>query len=150
MKKTLTSFVIAALTIATASCMHASDDVVISVSDLPQTAQTTINKHFSGKKIAVAKKDKDLFDIDYEVIFTDADKIEFDSKGNWTDIECKNSSVPAALVPAEITSYVATNYPNAKIIELEKERKKYDVKLNNGFELEFNTKFEVIKIELDD
>ena len=150
MKKTLTSFVIAVLTIATASCMHASDDVVISVSDLPQTAQTTISNYFSGKKIAVVKKDKDLFDIDYEVIFTDADKIEFDSKGNWTDIECKNSSVPAALVPEEITSYVATNYPNAKIIELEKERKKYDVKLNNGFELEFNTKFEVIKIELDD
>lgn len=150
MKKALTTFVIVALTIAAAGCIHASDDVAISISDLPQTAQNTISKYFSAKKVALAKKDKDLFDVDYEVIFTDADKIEFDSKGNWTDIECKNSSVPAALVPAEITSYVSTNYPDAKIIELEKERKKYDVKLNNGFEITFNTKFQVIKIDLDD
>lgn len=150
MKKTIITLVIAVVTIAAATGIHASDDVVISISELPQTAQTTINKYFSAKKVALAKKDKDLFDVDYEVIFTDADKIEFDSKGNWTDIECRNSAVPAALVPTQITSYVSTNYPDAKIIEIEKERKKYDIKLNNGFEITFNTKFQVIKIDLDD
>ena len=44
----------------------------------------------------------DWFDKSYDVIFTNGDKLEFDKKGVWTEVNCKYSAVPVAVVPDAI------------------------------------------------
>lgn len=61
--------------------------------------------------------------------------------------KCKYSQVPASLIPNQIMVYVRNNYPDSKIIELEKERNTYEAKLSNGWELKFNKNFELIDLD---
>ena len=98
----------------------ADDDKPIQVNQLPQTAQTFIKTHFPDNKVAMAKMETDWFDKSYDVIFTNGDKLEFDKKGIWTEVNCKYSAVPVAVVPDAIKKYVATNYPDAKMLKIER------------------------------
>lgn len=125
----------------------ADNDKPISVAQLPATAQQIINTHFSGKKVALAKVESGLLDKSYDVIFTTGEKIEFDRNGNWTEIDCKRSTVPAKLVPSQITGYVNSNYSGNKILKIEKDRNEYEINLSNGVEIKFNKNFMVIDID---
>jgi hypothetical protein len=58
--------------------------------------------------------------------------------------------VPADAVPAQISSYVSQNYPGKAVIKIERHRSVYEVKLNNGMEIEFNRNFQVIDVDYDD
>ena len=91
--------------------------------------------------------ESDFFYKSYEVIFTNGDKVEFDNKSNWEEVNCKYSSVPTAIIPAAIQKYVATNYPDAKILKIERDKKDYEVKLSNRTELKFDLKFNLIDID---
>ena len=64
-----------------------------------------------------------------------------------TEIDCKMSSVPAALIPAKIKQYVKSTYPGAKIIQIEVDASEYEVKLSNRLEVTFNKSFQVIDID---
>lgn len=125
----------------------ASHDTPITVDDLPQTAKTLIKNHFNNKKVALATMEKGVFDRSYEVIFTDGDKLEFDRSGQWKEIKRKAKAVPNSLIPSKITAYVKANYPNTKILEIERDGKEYDIKLSNRIELTFNKKFQLIDID---
>ena len=57
------------------------------------------------------------------------------------------SAVPTALIPEQIKASVKKTFPGATIIKLDRDRRGYDVKLNNGMELEFNKKFEIVDID---
>lgn len=127
--------------------VHADDDKPIQFSGLPRTAQQFVMQNFADKKVALAKMESDFFGKNYDVIFVNGDKVEFDSSGNWKKIKCKYSQVPASLVPNPIMVYVRDNYPECKIIELEKEGNTYEAKLSNGWELKFNKNFELIDLD---
>lgn len=118
----------------------------ISPGKLPQAALQTINTHLPGRKIAIAKVESELFSKSYTVIFTNGEKIEFDGRGRWTEVKCKRSAVPASLVPAQIAQYIRANYPDCRILEIERDDE-YEVKLSNHVEVTFNKKFEVIDID---
>ena len=60
---------------------------------MPQPAQQFIKQHFADSKVALAKMESDFFYKSYEVIVTNGDKVEFDNKGNWEEVNCKYSSV---------------------------------------------------------
>ena len=125
----------------------ADNDKPITVSQLPATAQQVIKKHFAGKKVALAKMESGLFDKAYDVVFNNGEKVEFDRNGNWTEINCKMSSVPAGLVPAKISQYVKATYPDTKIVQIEKDDNRYEVKLSNRLEVTFNKNFQVVDID---
>lgn len=127
--------------------VHADDDKPIQFSGLPRTAQQFVMQNFADKKVALAKMESDFFPKNYDVIFVNGDKVEFDRSGNWKKIKCKYSQVPASLVPNPIMVYVRDNYPECKIIELEKEGNTYEAKLSNGWELKFNKNFELIDLD---
>ena len=42
---------------------------------------------------------------------------------------------------------VKKTFPGATIIKLDRDRRGYDVKLNNGMDLEFNKKFEIVEVD---
>ena len=59
----------------------------------------------------------------------------------------KNESVPEAVIPSNIMSYLKVKFPNNKVIKIEQERKKYEIKLDHGIEIEFDKNGKLIKID---
>lgn len=143
--KRLMTFALICFTAAVTAC--AGDDKPITFSELPAEAQAFIKKYFDSSAIALAKMDTDFLDRDYEVIFTTGDKVEFDAKGQWTELKCTFSKVPDECIPAEIGAYVAKSYPDTKIIEIERDAKKTEVKISSGIEIEFDKNYNVIDID---
>ena len=144
MKKSIFFVLALVMSICLPLTLMADNDQVITFDRLPATAQAMLKQNFADKTPLVITADWD----DYKVMYTNGDKVEFDKKGNWRDIECKTSQVPASLIPAEIAASVSSRFPGATITEIDRDRRGYSVKLSNGLELEFNKKFQIV--ELDD
>ena len=142
MKKSL--FILMAFVLTMCMPAMADNDRVITFDRLPATAQAMLKQNFADKTPLAITADRD----DYKVMYQSGEKVEFDKKGNWRDIECKTSQVPAALVPAQIVANVNATFPGAAITEIDQDRRGYSVKLSNGLELEYNRNFQIV--ELDD
>ncbi|MBR7012708.1 MAG: PepSY-like domain-containing protein [Muribaculaceae bacterium] len=122
------------------------DDRVIAFDQLPQAAQTFLKANFANKVPLVVTADWD----DYTIRYESGEKIEFNRSGDWKDIECYNNKVPTSVIPEQIVNYVKQNYPGKSVIKIERHRSVYEVKLNNGMEVEFNRNFQVIGMDYDD
>lgn len=127
----------------------ADNDKPINFTQLPQAAQKFVKQHSPKAKIAFVKMETELFDKSYDVVFNNGDKLEFDKKGEWTEVNCKSTVVPAKVIPALIKKYVETNYPEAKVLSIERDRYDYEVKLSNFWEIKFDMNFNVIDMDND-
>ena len=67
--------------------------------------------------------------------------------GEWKEFDCKVSNVPTELIPEPIKTNVKTTFPGAIIIKLSRDRRGNEAKLNNGLELEYNKKFQIVDID---
>lgn len=126
---------------------RADNDRPIAVDQLPQKAQQFIKQHFPKSKVALAKEEREFLDLRYEVVFANSAKIEFLKDGEWKEVDCKYSAVPAAIVPVKIAEYVAKNYEDVQIVKIDRSKREYEVDLSNGLELTFDTKFNLIDID---
>ena len=52
-----------------------------------------------------------------------------------------------AIVPQQIRDYVTKNYPKNKIVAIDRDRRDYEVELDNGLDLKFDLKFRLIDID---
>lgn len=138
-----------AMFIACITFAKADNDTPITVQQLPVAAQEFINQHFGDKKVALAKKETDFLSSTYDVIFTDGNKLEFDRKGQWTEVNCKYSSVPEVIVPQPIKNYINDNFKGVSIIRIERDTRDYEVKLANRTELKFDLQFRLLDIDMD-
>ncbi len=127
--------------------VNAGTDVAIEVSQLPAKAQQTLSANFPKQKIALAKMEKEVFSQSYDVILTDGTKVEFDSQGEGTSVESYRQSVPSQFIPSQIKSEVKRLYGDMSIYEIERDKKGYEVKLQNGLELKFNKKMQLTDID---
>ena len=125
----------------------ANNDRVINKSQLPAPAQQFLNEHFAGVDLTYAKEERDIFKHSFEVRLADGTKIEFTSKGEWDEVECRFGEVPAAIVPQAIKEYIDKNYAGAKVLYIEKDRNDYEVKLSNRLELKFDKDFNIYDID---
>ena len=80
-------------------------------------------------------------------VFTNGEKVEFDKAGEWKEVRCRQSEVPAQVVPEAIRNYVKTNYPDARILEIEFDHNEYEIKLSNRWEITFDSQMRVIDID---
>ena len=145
--KNIKFFLLMAMVMTMSLTMSADDDDrVITYQQLPQSAQTFLKQHFAKKVPLVVTADWD----DYTIVYESGERVEFDKKGNWKEIECRASKVPANLVPDQINTYLKKNYPGKSVIKLERHRSVYEVKISNGMEIEFNRNFQVIDVDYDD
>lgn len=139
MKKILMALVIG-LTITATAC---ADDVISrNVNDLPAAARTVLNKQFNNTKVSYIKIDKDLFQsTSYEIQLVNGWEVSFDSKGNWTEVDCKKTgTVPAYFIPTTIKNTVKDMFPNERITKIEKDSREYEVELSNDVDLKFDKK----------
>ena len=81
------------------------------------------------------------------MVLNNGTKIEFDRKGNVTEVDCKQGSVPEDLIPQSIISHLKENYPGQTVRKIEIDRNEYDVELSNGLDITFNKSFKVIDID---
>lgn len=126
----------------------ASDDKSITQDQLPEAAQSFIKKHFADQKAVSVTVDNEMLSKDYKVIFENGSKVEFDGKGVWTEVDCKQNAVPEGVAANEIQQYVATNYAGQTIVKIDKEdRGGCEVKLSNGVSLKFDSSNAFVRID---
>lgn len=129
------------------SIASADNDKLISKNELPAQAQNFINEHFAGAKISHVVLDVDFLVSSYEVVLAGGERLEFSSKGEWEELDCRRGEVPAALIPAAISDYVKKIYPGAKVIRIEREGRGYEIELSNNLELSFNKDLRIVDID---
>ena len=120
----------------------ADHDQVITLDQMPEVAQALHKQYFAGKVPLVVTVDWD----DYTIRYESGEKVEFDKQGNWKEIDCRTSQVPVELIPEEIKANIAATFPGAIILKIDRNRRGYEVKLNNGLEVEYSPTFQVINI----
>lgn len=122
----------------------AGNNKPINPENLPAKAKKFIAEYFTDANISLATVDRELFDTTYEVFFTNGNKVEFDKNGRWKEIDCKYSRIPNNALPTEISRYISANFPDRYAKEIDRDKRTYEVKLNNGLELKFDLKFRLI------
>ena len=126
---------------------NAGNDKPIAINALPVKAQTLLNNHFNGQKVMLATIESVVINRSYDVVLQNGTKLEFDKKGNLTEIDCKQGKVPAKLIPQAIRNYLKENYPAQAVKKIEMSKNEYEVELANGLDLTFNKHVQVIDIE---
>lgn len=127
----------------------ADNERPITLEQMPPKAQQFVRAYFADSRIAMAKMETDFMQKSYDVIFTDGNKVEFDRKGDWTDVDCKFTVVPQEIIPAPIREYVAANYPDATVVKIERDRTDWEIRLSSGWEVKFDTDFRVVDMDND-
>lgn len=143
MKKTLLS----ALLVLTTCFTACANEKVITYPEMPLQAQRLIEAHFSKADVSLVMMDRELLRTEYEVRLNDGTKVEFDGDGELTKIDCGAKAVPEALIPEAVRSYVAASFPNTFVTEWGKDDRGWKAELSNGLDLEFNSKYEFLRID---
>ena len=126
---------------------NAGNDKPISVNALPAKAQTLLNQHFNGQKVMLATIESGVVSRSYDVVLQNGTKLEFDKKGNLTEIDCNQATVPDQLIPQAIKNYLMENYAGQSVKKIEMNKNEYEVELANGLDLTFNKHFQLIDID---
>ncbi|SHF21967.1 PepSY-like domain-containing protein [Dysgonomonas macrotermitis] len=133
----------------TSSAFNLSNDRYVPASELPKNGKTLISTYFKDQNILTVEKDWS----EYEVILNNGVKIEFDSKGQWKDIDSNHTTLPRDilnLLPKKAIGYINQNYADWQISEIKKERYGYQIELVNAggdIDLKFNSKGEIVKVD---
>lgn len=126
---------------------NAGNDKPIAVNALPVKAQTLLSQHFNGQKVMLATIESGVVSRSYDVVLQNGTKLEFDKRGNLTEIDCKQAIVPDQLIPQAIKNYLMDNYPGQSVKKIEMNKNEYEVELVNGLDLTFNKHFQLIDID---
>lgn len=124
------------------------DDNLVAPADLPQAAQTFMNKYFAGTDVLSVKKDGKHSGTEYTVKLRNGYEVEFDATGNWTDVDAPaGKTIPDGIAPDRIASYVAQEYPGMGINEISRDYRGYDVELVTGLDLEFDIEGNFLRVD---
>lgn len=134
MKKLITFMLCLCLGIGLAS---ARERISRNANDLPQKARTTLANYFKAGVNHIKIESKAFGGNEYDVILNDGTEVEFDSRGEWKEIDCGTKAVPSKLILPAIAKYVKQNYPSGTIVKIEVGSRHYEVELNNGIDLKF-------------
>ena len=135
-----------AISVMIAFTACAGNDLPAQLTDLPNAAQVFVKKHFTAEKPVLVTIDKEVTGNTYEVNFSSGNSVDFDRRGEWKEVECR-PEVPAAIVPAQILKLVQNNYPEAKIIKIDRDKRGYEVELSTRIELKFDKNCNLIEID---
>ena len=116
-----------------------AQEKVINANQLPKTAKNFLAVNFKGVAAGSVIEDREIYGVDeYKVRLANGIKVEFDSKGNWKEVDGEHQKVPYGFIPANIRNYVAKSFPNTQITKIERKSWSYKAELSNGIDLEFD------------
>ncbi len=145
MKKIL--LITATFLFASITACNADNDRIIQTEQLPVVAQDFIKTYFPAEKINFVKEDKDFLELRYEVSFASGSSVEFYKNGEWKDVDCKMSPLPAGICPEPIVTFVKDRYPDATINSIDRDKHDYEIKLSNRLELTFDMNYNLIDMD---
>ncbi|WP_295162019.1 PepSY-like domain-containing protein [uncultured Brachyspira sp.] len=123
-----------------------ADDWVVPPSALPQQASSFINRVFPNVQIWKVERDGRKFDVK----LSNGVSIEFLGNGYWTSIDSEYAPIPDAAFPPSVVRAVKNAYPQASVIDAEKEWGNYKLKLNNMMEVIVSENGQIIGQKFDD
>lgn len=125
----------------------AAEDVEIQFDQLPEKAQKVVKKAFPDTKIKKVEMERRASLIQYEVKLSGGIKMQFNKDGKFTECECTKSAVPDMLIPEKIRNYLKKEFPGRTVMRIEHDSKLFEILLNNGDELSFNSSYRLIDID---
>lgn len=137
MKKVLMMLAAASVMLVATSCED--DEKVIAANKLPQAAQDFIEAHFPDATITRVVKDTEG-STEYDVRLDNGFKLEFNSSGNWREVEGYGIEIPASFtteLPEAMLTYLETNHAAQALSKVEKNKTRYEVELTGGLEVIF-------------
>lgn len=114
---------------------------------LPAKAQEFVKTYFSDYKVSYVFADKEFADTEYKIRFENGTEIDFNAKGEWTDVSSKNNCIPTGFILKDITNYVEMNHNGMCITDIEREFNRIKIELNDSLEIEFNSKGKLISYD---
>ena len=135
------------LTLLLAGAAWADDDKVVDFNRLPEKAQQLVITHFDREQVVLVKQEREWFGSLYEVKFADGSSVDFLDNGEWKEIDCGRNAVPDALVPAQILQQVKSRFGGSKVVKIERDRRKYEVELDNDTDLTFDGSFNLVDLD---
>lgn len=113
-------------------------------SELPQRSTDFIDQHFASERIAEIDIDDNWYNMSdsetYEVEFENGVELDFNKKGEITEIETEDGAmIPTSVFPESVRSSLEREYPDAEVVAWEREKKGHEVELKDGTELWFDT-----------
>lgn len=127
----------------------AGDVITKDMNKLPMAAREFINHHFNKPEISYIKIENEGSRVrDYEVKLRDNTEIDFDSEGNWQEVDAHKGRVPDSIIPLFVTNYMKdNNFTKEFVTKIERNRKGYKVELNNGVTFKFDNQGNFRKAE---
>ncbi len=127
-------------------------DEYLQISEIPQNILDFIAANYPGVDIDEAERENNG---NYEIELENDVELIFDANGNFlglgedeNDDDQDDEEINPADLPQNILDYISENYPDNTIIEAEIEDDgKYEVTLNNGVELEFDSEGNFLNAE---
>jgi len=142
------SLFIMALVLSIATIQADNETITQDASQLPAISREFVTTHFKGVNIAHIVIEKNLLGIKgYDVILTNGVDVEFNKSGEWKEVDGNHTIIPVAIIPANIANYIKVNYAGSEVVKIEKDWREYEIKLNNGLELTFDTKGNLTDID---
>ena len=132
------------LTIVSTSSLFA--DWVVPASSLPQKSRAFIQRVYPGVQIWKVERDGGKF----EVKLSNGASIDFLANGNWINIDGEYNGVPMSVLPQAVANTVRRTYPQAMMIDVEKEWGNYKIKLNNMMEMFISANGQLVGQKWDD
>ncbi len=117
---------------------------------IPLKATSFLSDHFSGvaiRKVKVKKYATEAAQKKYEVKLINGVEVDFNSDGDWLEVDGNHQAIPNAILPKNVAHYIKNNYPNSAVEKIEKEATKYEVELLNGIDLEFDLQGNFLRID---
>ena len=119
---------------------------VVHQDDLPANASGFVSTHYAGKQILQVVKELDNLKTYFHVYLDNGSKLDFSRKGDIKKIEGVEE-IPGTIIPALISNYVDTHYPNDFIRGWEIEDAIQNVKLSSDLKLEFGKNGNFLRID---
>lgn len=130
------------------------EEIRIPFEDLPTITKEFLADYYLNASIITIKKETDDGIRSYKIYLTNGVKIKFDDQGYWTEIDGKNNNpIPTALIPVQVNTFLALNYPSFYVTEIEIEKNGflsveiYNPDTRKEIELEFDNNGNLVKID---
>lgn len=105
MKRLLTTTLLSIVMLLICAPGATASDRAIAYHDLPLRAQSFVKKYFNPHKVVLVKEDRGFRDTDYDVKFTDGSEIEFNGRGEWTEVKCPKG-LKNGIIPVQIMNFM--------------------------------------------
>ena len=136
------------ITLFNAFALHAEDaHRIITFEELPIKAQKFVTTYFSSQTIRFVRMEIEVTKTEYTVRFENGMEIEFNSNGDWEEVESHSECLPSGFLSEMILNFLNKNHPNYCLNEIARDRHKIEVELANGLEIVFNKSGEFLRYD---